>query len=34
MVKKWGQRIYLGVIFLFLYLANVVLIVISYNNSK
>lgn len=29
MVKKWGQRIYLAVIFLFLYLPILVLIVLS-----
>lgn len=34
MVKKWGQRIYLAVIFLFLYLPILVLIVLSFNNSK
>lgn len=34
MVKKWGQRIYLAVIFLFLYLPFLVLIVLSFNNSK
>ena len=34
MVKKWGQRIYLAVIFLFLYLTILVLIVLSFNNSK
>lgn len=33
MVKKWGQRIYLAVIFLFLYLPILVLIVLSFNNS-
>lgn len=34
MVKKWGQRIYLAAIFLFLYLPILVLIVLSFNNSK
>ena len=34
MVKKWGQRIYLAVIFLFLYLPILVLIVLSFNNSR
>ena len=34
MVKKWSQRIYLGIIFLFLYLPILVLIVLSFNNSK
>lgn len=34
MVKKWGQRIYLAVIFLFLYLPILLLIVLSFNNSK
>lgn len=34
MVKKWGQRIYLAIIFLFLYLPILVLIVLSFNNSK
>ena len=34
MVKKWGQRIYLAVIFLFLYLPILVLVVLSFNNSK
>lgn len=34
MVKKWSQRIYLGVIFLFLYLPILVLIGLSFNNSK
>lgn len=34
MVKKSVQRIYLGLIFLFLYLPIVVLIVLSFNDSK
>lgn len=34
MVKKSAQRIYLGLIFLFLYLPIVVLIVLSFNDSK
>lgn len=34
MVKKWSQRIYLGIIFLFLYLPILVLIALSFNNSK
>lgn len=34
MVKKWSQRIYLGIIFLFLYLPILVLIVLSFNDSK
>lgn len=34
MVKKSAERIYLGLIFLFLYLPIVVLIVLSFNNSK
>ena len=34
MVKKIASRIYMGLIFLFLYLPIVVLIVLSFNNSK
>ena len=34
MVKKAVQRFYLAVIFLFLYLPILVLIVLSFNNSK
>lgn len=34
MVKKWSERIYLGIIFLFLYLPILVLIGLSFNNSK
>lgn len=34
MVKKTAERIYLGLIFLFLYLPIVVLIVLSFNDSK
>lgn len=34
MVKKSAQRIYMGVIFLFLYLPIIVLIVLSFNDSK
>ncbi|MBO5373459.1 MAG: ABC transporter permease [Lachnospiraceae bacterium] len=34
MVKKIGSRIYLSIIFLFLYLPILVLIVLSFNNSK
>lgn len=34
MVKKSAERIYLGLIFLFLYLPIAVLIVLSFNNSK
>ena len=34
MVKKWSQRVYLGIIFLFLYLPILVLIALSFNNSK
>lgn len=34
MVKKISGRIYLGIIFLFLYLPILVLIVLSFNNSK
>lgn len=34
MVKKIASRVYMGLIFLFLYLPIVVLIVLSFNNSK
>lgn len=34
MVKKSAERIYLAIIFLFLYLPIVVLIILSFNNSK
>ena len=34
MVKKIGSRIYLSVIFLFLYFPILVLIVLSFNDSK
>lgn len=34
MVKKAASRIYLAVIFLFLYLPILVLVVLSFNNSK
>lgn len=34
MVKKAGSRIYMAIIFLFLYLPILVLIVLSFNNSK
>ena len=34
MVKKAASRIYLAIIFLFLYLPILVLIVLSFNNSK
>lgn len=34
MVKKSVERIYLSLIFLFLYLPIVVLIILSFNNSK
>ncbi|MEG1291294.1 MAG: ABC transporter permease [Lachnospiraceae bacterium] len=34
MVKKCAERVYLGVIFLFLYLPIFVLIILSFNNSK
>lgn len=34
MVKKTGSRIYMAIIFLFLYLPILVLIVLSFNNSK
>jgi quercetin dioxygenase-like cupin family protein len=34
MVKKIASRVYIGLIFLFLYLPIIVLIVLSFNNSK
>lgn len=34
MVKKYSSRIYLAIIFLFLYLPIMILIVLSFNNSK
>ena len=34
MVKKHASRLYLGLIFLFLYLPIIVLIVLSFNNSR